>query len=388
MQSLKILLVTGIFPPDYGGPASYISDIASAFAQRHTILGVITLSDAQTHNDAIYSFPVVRILRKQNKFRRFIQTINSIYKFSRKADVVYLNGLVLEGVIACKIFSSKAVVSKVVGDLVWEKARNRNVTQDDIDVFQKNRYSFFWEFLKRLQVWYTRKADFIITPCRFLSEIVAGWNVSNDRIEVIYNAFNVKENMKQPHIMTEPSYDMLTVTRLVPWKGVSELIDIAIQNNWKLKIVGDGPLRGDLERYVASHKAKQLIFFTGYIPREKVIYEIKTAKVFLLNSSYEGLPHTILEAKAAGVPVIAAAAGGIPEVINDGVDGFMVPVGDSRAMTEKIRFLLEHPDECLHIGVAGQRHVETYFSFNTMVLKTEHVLKSISHKTKAGWISS
>ena len=387
MKPFKILFVTGIFPPDYGGPASYVPDIASELAQRHIILGVITLSDTQTQNDAVYPFPVIRIPRKQNKFFRFIKTINTIYKFSRKADVVFLNGLVLEGIIACKIFSSKGVVSKVVGDLVWEKARNRNVTQDDIDVFQNNSYSFFWEFLKRLQGWYMRRADCIIIPCRYLSEIVTQWNISNDRIEVIYNAIKVNKEMRQLRMM-EPSCDMLMITRLVSWKGVSGIIDIAIQNNWRLKIVGDGPLRTDMEKYVTNHNAEHLIFFSGYIPREKIISEIESAKVFLLNSSYEGLPHTILEAKAVGVPVIASAAGGVPEAINDGVDGFMVPVGDSRTMTEKIRFLLEHPHECLHMGVAGQKHVETHFSFDTMVLKTERVLEFVSHKVKTGRITS
>jgi len=371
MNSLKLLIVTGIFPPDHGGPASYVPAIATALSQKHTIIAVITLTEDQTYDDAIYPFPVKRIRRQQNRLIRRIQTIATIYQLAKTADVVYLNGLVLEGVIASKILRRKPTVIKVVGDMIWERARVNGVTQDTIDDFQHKSYNLKWNFLKKLQGWYTNLADKIITPSQYLAEIVAQWGISKNKINVIYNSVHTLPS--DDKINQDKQIDCITVARLVPWKGISELINVVIPNNWTLNIIGDGILKTTLEKQVNPSQT-HLVKFLGYIPKEQVIEEIAKAKIFILNSTYEGLPHIVLEAKAAGVPVIATAVGGTPETITDGVNGYLIQAGDNQALTEKIRYLLDNPGERQRIGQAGQKQVKEFFSFDKMVLQTEQVL--------------
>jgi glycosyltransferase involved in cell wall biosynthesis len=376
MNSMRILLVTGIFPPDHGGPASYVPAIAAALTQKHAIVGVITLSDALNHDDSAYLFPIIRLFRWQNKIVRTMKTVVTIIRFAKNADLVYLNGLVLEGIIACKILGSKKVVIKVVGDLVWERARNAGITQNSLDEFQQSCVlSLKWRLLRKMQSWYMGLADMVITPSYYLAGIVYGWGVLSGKVKVIYNSVLAPQRLTSEEFTK--TVDCVTVARLVPWKGVTELIRIAGSNQFTLNIVGDGPERSRLEKQVVDEGLEKLISFRGHVPKDQVSGEIAKARIFILNSTYEGLPHIVLEAKAVGVPVIATAVGGTVETITDNSDGFLVPVGDSEALSGRIKYLLERPEERERIALAGYKRVLEQFSFEAMLSETERVLGAV-----------
>ncbi|MFA6180436.1 MAG: hypothetical protein WC696_12560, partial [Candidatus Methylopumilus sp.] len=153
---MKLLIVTGIFPPDHGGPASYVPRMASALAGRgHDIVAVVTLSDTRQHNDNAFGFRIVRLLRGEFRPFRWVRTVLTIRKYAAHADAVYLNGLVLEGVVATRLLRRRPTAVKVVGDLIWEKARNANATSLDIDAFQVASVPATWRFLRWLQKSYT-----------------------------------------------------------------------------------------------------------------------------------------------------------------------------------------------------------------------------------------
>jgi glycosyltransferase involved in cell wall biosynthesis len=371
---MRILFVTAIFPPDHGGPASYVPAMAKALGERnHDIVAVVTLSDALEEDDGDFDFPVVRLPRALNRFLRMLSTVTTIYRLSKSADVVYLNGLVLEGIVACKVLATRPVVVKVVGDLIWEKWRNKVHYASDLDTFQSQRLPLKWTLLRAVQSWYTAKADAVITPSRYLAGVVAGWNVPQARVHVVYNAVPRSE-ATAPRLSRE-AFDLVTAARLVPWKGIAELIELAKQANWSLKIIGDGPLRSDLQRLAAQAGVTgPRIVFTGHIPHESVASELSSAAVFVLNSSYEGLPHIVLEAMVMGLPVVATGAGGTPEVVNHGTDGFLVPVGNKAALRERLSELLSDRELRFRFGNAGRRNVQRRFSFETMVRDTEAVL--------------
>lgn len=366
---MRVLLVTGIFPPDHGGPARYVPAIAAGLQKLgHEIVATVTLSDSLGHAGATYGFPVVRLRRGEWRPVRWLRTIATIWRLSRSADVVYLNGLVLEGIVAAKLIGRRATAVKVVGDLIWERASNQRVTQLDIDAFQRAPLSPRWRILRWLQGWYTGCADVVITPSHYLSGIVAGWGVEPSRLRVVYNAVPAHE-VSAP---TLPMVDIVSVARLVPWKGLADLIAMAGSNGWSMRIVGDGPLRGELEAQAKRVRAQ--VSFTGHIPAERVADAICSGRVFVLFSSYEGLPHIVLEAKGAGVVVVASAAGGTPETIDHERDGYLVPVGDRAALAVVLRRLLT--DEALRAVVArrGKESVGDRFSFERMLRDTAAVL--------------
>ncbi len=366
---MNILVVTGIFPPDLGGPASYVPAMAEGLRQRgHAIGAVITLSERLDHDDTAHGFPVIRLPRHRFRPWRWLLTVATIARLARQADVVYLNGLVLEGTVAAAWLTRRPTVVKVVGDLIWEKARNRRATDLSLDAFQKAPLPPFWGFLRRLQGWYTGHAAAVIAPSRYLAGIVAGWGVPPQRVHVVYNAVT-------PPAAAEPRpprFDLVTVARLVPWKGIAELIAVCAELGLSLRVVGDGPLRGELEE--TARRSGAAVSFAGNVDHAQVAEEIRAARLFVLNSSYEGLPHIVLEAKAAGVAVLASAAGGTPETIAHGEDGWLVPVGDTAALAEALRRLLGDDALRARLAAAGSRQITRSFTFDAQMDETARVL--------------
>ncbi|OGQ87761.1 MAG: hypothetical protein A2512_10615 [Deltaproteobacteria bacterium RIFOXYD12_FULL_56_24] len=339
----------------------------------HEIVAIVTLSDSLVHDDSHIGFPIVRLPRARFRPLRWLQTIVTIYRLARLSDVVYLNGLVLEGILATKIFSHRLSVIKVVGDLIWEKARNAGATNLELDAFQSARLPLRWRLLRRLQGWYTSRADAVITPSRYLSKIICGWGVSAGRIHTIYNAVTISSTTSAE--APSPRYDLVTVARLVPWKGIAGLIEVAADHGWSLRIVGDGLFGEELEALARQCGAK--VSFAGHVAHEQVADEIRSARLFVLNSTYEGLPHIVLEAKAAGVAVLASDAGGTPETIRHGENGWLVPVGDNTALAAGIRRLLDDDTERSRLAEAGRRQVAESFSFAIMADATETALAGV-----------
>src|SRR3989304_6262060 len=136
---MKVLIITGVFPPDIGGPASYVPKISEEIAKRGQRVTIITLSDVPSYNDN-YNFDVVRIPRKSFKPIRFLKTILAIVRHCIRADLLFVNGLALEATIA-NYFLRKPLVQKVVGDFAWERASNKGWMDDNLEEFQRKRYS-------------------------------------------------------------------------------------------------------------------------------------------------------------------------------------------------------------------------------------------------------
>lgn len=362
--------MSGIFPPDHGGPATYVPAMARGLQQLgHEVVSVVTLSDRLHREPEPFGFPVLRIPRHRARPLRWVQTIFTIARLARQSDVIFLNGLVLEGVLVARFFVRRPIVVKVVGDLIWEKARNSQASSFDMEQFQDAPLPLRWRFLRWLQSWYIAKADRIITPSQYLARIVRGWGVEPAKIQVVYNAVDISSvSPLGKHL----KYDLVTVARLVPWKGLVDLVEVAGELSLRLRIVGDGPLRSELELLAQQRRAS--VSFAGHVARHRIPDEIRSAPLFVLNSSYEGLPHIVLEAKAAGVAVLASSAGGTPETIQHGVDGWLVPVNDKVALAAGIRYLLGDNATRAKLVQAGLQQVADQFSFAAQLEATAAVL--------------
>jgi glycosyltransferase involved in cell wall biosynthesis len=372
IASVKVLFVTGIFPPDHGGPARYVPMVATELRRRnHDVLAVITLSDRLDCDDSGYGFPIVRLRRSLPRGWRMVQTIRSILRHGRSADVIYLNGLVFEGIVATRLLRHCRTAIKVVGDLIWEKARNSRVTTLDLDSFQFASLPISWRVMRRLQAWYTARADAVIVPSAYLKSIVDGWGVDPEKIRVIRNSVSLP-----PPGATAPRFDVITIARLVPWKGIAELIEVVSAAGWSLRIVGDGPLMAELNRLAEALSAD--VSFAGEVAADRIDEEIRSARVFVLNSSYEGLPHVVLEAKAAGVPVVCTAVGGTVEAVRDGVDGYLVSYGDKGLLRARIGELLASAALRQQMGEQGRIDIRDRFSIGRLLDETESALLELA----------
>mgnify|MGYP005989800765 CR=1 FL=1 len=316
---MKILITSGIFPPDIGGPASYVPKIAKELSNKGHKVNVICLSDKK-YDDSKFNFNVIRIDREIFFPLRVFKTIFKIYSSAKKADLIFANTLIFESSIAA-LLSGKPIVHKIVGDYAWERARNKNWFNGTIDEYQTSKKNFKLKFLDFYFKYFLRFSKVIITPSYYLKNIVLGWDKSLD-VKTIYNAIEfpskyVKEN-------NDSFTKLITVSRLVSWKRIDEII-FAIKDieGYTLDIIGEGPEEHFLKDLVKKHHLENRITFLGHLDKENVFKRMSQSDVFILNSSYEGLPHVIVEAMSAKLPVICANVGGCAEIVIHKETGFL-----------------------------------------------------------------
>jgi len=160
---------------------------------------------------------------------------------------------------------------------------------------------------------------------------------------------------------------MIFIGRLSYEKGLFDLIESMkiLREEYqmktvKLKIVGDGPLRGDLEHKVNTLGLDDIIEFTGYVSHDKISKHLTDAWLLVLPSLTEGLPKVVLEAMATGRPVIATRVGGIPEVVENGVDGFLVTPENPKALAQSAYAILTNEQIAIEMGRKGKEKAAKY----------------------------
>jgi glycosyltransferase involved in cell wall biosynthesis len=166
---------------------------------------------------------------------------------------------------------------------------------------------------------------------------------------------------------------------VLPHKGYDDLVRALALLQEKLPrvkclIVGKAPRRGYLRKLLrrAEHLSiRERLIVAGF--QEDVVPFLHAMDVFVLPSRTEGLPITILEAMAAGKPVVATAVGGIPEVVRDDETGLLVPPGDPGRLAEAVMRLLEAPALAKAMGEAGRRQVESRFTMEQEARQTARV---------------
>jgi glycosyltransferase involved in cell wall biosynthesis len=170
------------------------------------------------------------------------------------------------------------------------------------------------------------------------------------------------------------------VAALVPHKGQRHLIEAAALvvrevPDARFVIAGEGELRPALERQIRERHLEKHVFLTGFRP--DVLSFHKSFDLFVMSSVTEGLGTSLLDAMACSKAVVATSAGGIPEIVVDGVTGLLVPPRDDRALAAGVVRLLQDPDLRRRMGDAGRARVVDAFSADRMVRDTVAVYEAL-----------
>jgi len=350
----KILIATGIFEPDIGGPASYGKTFGQKLSENFQVTFLTYSPVFRRREDKELPFKVIRVWRKIPKFFRHLNYLLKALSLTKETDMVLTLNAISAGVpatFAAKIRHKKLFV-KIVGDAAWEKALNKGKTRLMINDFQKSKRRGWIEILHRLQCWVCENADGIIVPSQYLADIVAGWGISKDKIKIIYNGIEFKpSDLSKEEARRKLSifgYIILSVGRLVPWKGFRMLIKIMpqvseINQAFRLVIVGDGPDKKILESMIKNLGLERKVFLVGKKSQSELATYLAAADMFVLDTGYEGFSHQILEAMAAGIPVITTAVGGNKEVITQGENGFLIRYNDEFNLIEAIKTVWSDP---------------------------------------------
>jgi glycosyltransferase involved in cell wall biosynthesis len=140
-------------------------------------------------------------------------------------------------------------------------------------------------------------------------------------------------------------------------------------------IAGTGALRAALEAQAAALGITDRVCFTGF--REDILALIQGFEIFVFSSYLEGLGTSMLDAMALRKPVVATRAGGIPEVVEDGVTGLLVPPRDPTALAQALLYLLRHPEQGQKFGEAGRNRVEQHFTAARMAMHTMQIYQQL-----------
>ena len=321
---MKILITVGIYPPDIGGPASFVPKIAKMLTENKHDVTVICLTDNKISDDE--NFNVKRILRNQNLLLRWMQTIFTIIKNGRNVDCLFVNGLPMESYVA-NLFLRKKLVRKIVGDWAWERGRNKGLINESFDEFQENSHNLHLEIAKFSRGWTATKADIVITPSKHLAKVVENWGVQPNKLKIIYNGTKiVTDNISKTN---QGTVNLITVGRLAPWKNIDTIIksvNLLKQYDMKFKlfIVGSGPLESELKKLVSDLNLSSEVIFTGQKKYSELTEYYKNSNIYIQASGYEGLPHVLLEAINYDLSVISTPIGGSNEILQDGKNGYVL----------------------------------------------------------------
>ncbi len=220
-----------------------------------------------------------------------------------------------------------------------------------------------------------------------INEGIAPYRITTIYDSVNLEPFKVNTNVvaKRKEFGFKPSdFIVGTVARLVRVKGHEYLLQaipkvIMKCPNAKLLIVGDGPRRSDLEKHAKQLEIDSHVVFTG--TRMDVPEILAIIDLFVLPSSIrEGLSLAIAEAMAAGKPAIGTRIGGIPEIIRDGVTGFILPPKDPNALAERILYFTRHPEVARKFGEAARRWCKRKHDSRIIASQFDQFYRSLSHK--------
>ena len=332
---MRVVVVSGIWPPDPGGPASHAPALADFLAKRGHAVEVVTTADVAPE---ARSYPVTWAARRSPL--RHVRCALLVRAAARRADVVYATSMIRRAAIGARL-ARRPFVVKLVSDEVFERATRSGRYVGTLDEFQRVGGGGRLRFLRATRNAALKRARHVFCPSSYLRDVALLWGLDAGRVTVLPNpAPAIPAMPSRNELRAELALDgdvLVFAGRLGPQKAVGVLLDaLARVSEVTLVIAGDGPERAALERRVAELGLDGRVRFLGSVPRETVLRLFRAADASVLPSAWENFPHTVVEALAVGCPVIATAVGGVPEVVRDGENGLLVPPGDSAALADAI----------------------------------------------------
>lgn len=354
---MKVLIATGIYPPQIGGPATHAKLLYDELPGRGIDADVVSFGD---------------YLERPKVIRHFLYFLELLRR-APDADVIYALDPVsvgLPALLASQI-RGKRFILRIAGDYAWEQGVQRFGVTDMLNDFAKTHDRYPWQvkLLSKIEKYVADGAEKIVSPSEYLKSIISAWGVPPEKIKVVYNGFHTGHVKETPSTLRKKlrlsGNVIVSVGRLVQWKGMKELIEImprvaASVPDAKLVIIGDGPEKNNLESAIRALNLGNTVTLVGRLAREKVFEYVKAADLFVLNTSYEGFSHQVIETMALGTPVITTAVGGNPEIVRNGENGILVPPRAKDSLLEAIISLLMNQKQAESLVRTAKKDVEKF----------------------------
>ncbi len=369
---MKIIQITPDFPPCGGGIGSYVYYLSKELIKLGHGINVIFRGT----RDKIYDYNNIKVNEVKvagwpplnlNIFKKKIENILTM----EKADIIHIH----HG--AMPIIKSKAPVLVTAHCCNKELIRSFHRPVRNLDALYRN--ALFPVYVKA-ETRLSKLCDKLTVVSESLRrEFSKHYDVSSS---VLHNG--VDTNLFKPNENGDREDAVIFTGSLNRGKGVLDLLEIAqllIESHSKIQIyiAGNGPLKNKLIRRI-KNKNLSNVKLTNHLPHPQLVQFYQRSRIFVLPTYYEGLPTAVLEAMACKLPVVSTNISGIPDQIEDGINGYMVHPGDIHGFCEKIVELLNDEIKQKSFGEMGRKKIMNRFTWpsigNLFVKEYNNLLKT------------
>jgi glycosyltransferase involved in cell wall biosynthesis len=362
---MNVLVVSGIWPPDVGGPATHAPELASWLVARGHRVEALTTAAAQP---AATGYPVHWVSRRLPPGARHAAVVAGVAKAARRANVVYATSMIGRTAAGAGL-ARRPFVAKLTSDPAFERSRRRGLVGGETVGFQQGGGGPSAAVLRAIRDRSVRRAAAVICPSAYIADLAAQWRGTCEGIVVLPNPAPSPDEAAVVDFPGEPPH-VAFVGRLTAAKNLGVAIDaVRGLDVGTLVVVGDGE-----ERHRLEVLAGERVRFVGARPRDEALGFLAAADVAVLPSAWENFPHAAVEALAMGTPVVATRVGGVPEIVHDGENGVLVEAGDDDAFADALGRVLGDDGFRRRLAAAAAPSVQR-FSLDAVYGELERILR-------------
>jgi len=380
---LHICMLTSEFPPTIGGVSHYVYNLSTELIRKGHKVTVITRGSwkgLQTNcakGISVYRLPFLRIYPFHVEIHKVFLT--RIFKLLEPDfDLVHVHHP-----LSPLIHTSLPIVVTVHSSLGLSESGSIEFQNfySSVDI-PRPLLSLIRSYFRKIEQRIIENADVTTTvSTALIKELKEHYGFDAISLNLLGNG--VDTALFTPGNAKENAPYILYTGRLSWNKGLIDLVKSAkyILNEHpevSFVLTGRGPLENDLRKLVTKMKMSREFSFVGYVDTQSLVQYYQNAKVFVLPSYYEGLPTTLLEAMACGIPVVTTSVGGIPEVVVNGKNGFIIPIKDPTAIASAVSKLLENEKQRVNMGRIARNTVEKNYSWDRVASEALKYYESIT----------
>lgn len=307
-QSHNIVIATGIYPPDIGGPSTYVTALVERFVKAGHGVKIITFTDQEDSVEHADKSEIIRISRQRSMIGRYWKMFRVLWRERRWATLFYAHDLISVGFPSALVrlcTTRLRLVIRLGGDFLWEQAYNRGWTTQTLTGYYTTAKSIREKVYLALYRFVLGQCDRIIFSTQWQARLYQKVHrVSEERVQVIANPFPTVQPTQSHHPSDEP-FSILFAGRLIPLKNVDRLISaVGAVPGATLTLVGHGPSRSQLQRRVVEQGIGERVSIRHAVPHAELLQLIQDHHCVVVPSISEVSPNLVLECIALGVPVI------------------------------------------------------------------------------------
>jgi glycosyltransferase involved in cell wall biosynthesis len=383
----KVCFISPEYWPLTGGTGAYVYYLSNELLKNgykiHVVTGANQAQDVKVNSQLDVSFlkipkmPIVKSFMLAAASNRKLQSVRT----TANVDVTHPQ-LPLTPNFAVPPNFGKALVCTVHSTWQGEAEAIKGEPYTRLNANEKFLVSFNW-FLRFFEEGMLARARKIIAVSHFTKwELINYYKIPADKIRVIHNGVDTrkfqpaadKRKVKAAFGLSPDDLAVVSVGRLYARKGLFTLIEsmpAVIKRFPNAKFIISGKGQSDEMHKLNAHAerlgVKGNIVFTGYTPDKELPKLYQAGDVFAFSTFYEHHPFAVLEALATGLPVVTTTVGGISETIVNGKNGFLVEPFNSKAFSEKILYLLEHPAFAAEMGAQARKTIVEGYDWSIVV---------------------